>query len=457
MKREINEEMLTAYVLGEASDQDKKDVEQAIEVDASTRMILEELKMAADKSTKALEDAEDSSLKLTDSQRDDVMKEASAENVEVKSPRPEKSPFDRSPQSDSPFDAGPLGGGLFDGGKDENSGLYSLSNLDSLSTEDDAGAGIEINPVQPGWDGESSGLIDIRSMTAGKDDTDDSGVNELLSLGGTGFAAPPGSSVLAAAREGLSLKVKIGIGVAALAFVGMLVTVVAVLSGSDGNDETALQLAALQQQLTDMQKSGGSADDIEALKEQLLKAEETKEEQAEGEAEEEKAEDEAKSKSKSKSKSSAKVATAKKSAGSDAKASAEDDEEYEEEERPKASRSKKGAGNDALDSLLGGSMSGPKKRSSSSSRPSGAKAGLDRSDVVKGMKGVSSAVKRCGQGSHGKVTLKIIIGSTGRVQSATPTGEFAGTPIGTCAARAVRKASFPRSQKNLTVTYPFKF
>jgi hypothetical protein len=73
------------------------------------------------------------------------------------------------------------------------------------------------------------------------------------------------------------------------------------------------------------------------------------------------------------------------------------------------------------------------------------------------MNAVKSAVKRCGAGQTGTVKIKARIAPDGRVDSATPVGSFAGTPQGTCAARAVRRARFPRSSKSTSVTYPFKF
>ena len=72
------------------------------------------------------------------------------------------------------------------------------------------------------------------------------------------------------------------------------------------------------------------------------------------------------------------------------------------------------------------------------------------------MNAVAPAVKRCGQGNGGTITMNVMIGTTGRVTSAAATGAFAGTPIGSCAARAVRRAKFPSSQKSLNVKYPFK-
>ena len=72
------------------------------------------------------------------------------------------------------------------------------------------------------------------------------------------------------------------------------------------------------------------------------------------------------------------------------------------------------------------------------------------------MNSVAGRVKRCSQGRSGTVVMKVVIGKTGRVQSANATGPFAGSPVGSCAARAVRSARFPKTQQNLTVKYPFK-
>ena len=51
--------------------------------------------------------------------------------------------------------------------------------------------------------------------------------------------------------------------------------------------------------------------------------------------------------------------------------------------------------------------------------------------------------------------VKVVIGQTGRVASAVTVDTFAGTPVGVCAAKAVRKAKFPISRSTLTVKYPF--
>jgi hypothetical protein len=50
-----------------------------------------------------------------------------------------------------------------------------------------------------------------------------------------------------------------------------------------------------------------------------------------------------------------------------------------------------------------------------------------------------------------------VAGSNGRVSAANVSGEFAGTPDGSCVARAVRGATFPRfSRASIVINYPFR-
>jgi hypothetical protein len=79
-----------------------------------------------------------------------------------------------------------------------------------------------------------------------------------------------------------------------------------------------------------------------------------------------------------------------------------------------------------------------------------------REQVQASMDAVASAVARCGPGS-GRIVISVsVAGATGRVVSAEPAGEAAGTTIGLCAARAARLAKFPRfGQERLQIKYPF--
>jgi len=72
------------------------------------------------------------------------------------------------------------------------------------------------------------------------------------------------------------------------------------------------------------------------------------------------------------------------------------------------------------------------------------------------MNAVAGAVKACGAGAGGSVIIDVTIANTGRVTSAAATGAHGASPVGTCAARAVRRARFPQFKNpNLKVKYPF--
>lgn len=82
----------------------------------------------------------------------------------------------------------------------------------------------------------------------------------------------------------------------------------------------------------------------------------------------------------------------------------------------------------------------------------------DRDRVQSVLSGVSDAVAACAAGEHGTASVYVVVVSSGRVTTATVSGRFAGTPIGSCIARAVRTARFPRfSEERFEVTYPYSF
>jgi hypothetical protein len=74
------------------------------------------------------------------------------------------------------------------------------------------------------------------------------------------------------------------------------------------------------------------------------------------------------------------------------------------------------------------------------------------------MRAIVPAVAACGGGARiGVAEVRIRVGSSGRVQSSVVIGQFAGTPEGSCIARAARGARFqPFSQASFEFTYPFR-
>ncbi len=95
--------------------------------------------------------------------------------------------------------------------------------------------------------------------------------------------------------------------------------------------------------------------------------------------------------------------------------------------------------------------------STSTPAPSNVATTPTRDQVRSALNAVAPAVEACADGRHGLATVSVVFtGATGAVRSATVTGPYAGTPEGSCIARAVREAQVPTfSQGTFTVSYPF--
>ncbi len=96
--------------------------------------------------------------------------------------------------------------------------------------------------------------------------------------------------------------------------------------------------------------------------------------------------------------------------------------------------------------------------STASSAPSNAPATPGRNDVIAAMRGVQSNVRQCAAstGQSGTASINVVFASSGRVTTANVAPPFAGTPTGSCMARAVRAAVVPPfSQPTFSVNYPF--
>jgi hypothetical protein len=80
-----------------------------------------------------------------------------------------------------------------------------------------------------------------------------------------------------------------------------------------------------------------------------------------------------------------------------------------------------------------------------------------REQVTSSLNSVSSELKRCVGDRHGVADVTVTVRSAGFVSYAVVSGAYAGTPEGSCIARAVRAAKFPAfSEPTLRVTYPFQ-
>ena len=100
-----------------------------------------------------------------------------------------------------------------------------------------------------------------------------------------------------------------------------------------------------------------------------------------------------------------------------------------------------------------------KKSGSSSSKSSSSSlpVQLSKSDVTKGISRIRGKVKACGDKHKGKGTVfaKMKIAGSGRVSSVNTSG--GSSTLQRCVASAVKKASFRKTQKGMSVKYPFSF
>jgi predicted Zn finger-like uncharacterized protein len=122
---------------------------------------------------------------------------------------------------------------------------------------------------------------------------------------------------------------------------------------------------------------------------------------------------------------------------------------------------KKSSGDQSIDDLLSGALNGkpsPAAKAAPKAAASDLPSAPGRDDVLGALKAVAPKVSACGNGQSGIATAKIgVTGSTGRVTSVDVSGQFAGTPIAACVSREVGKAKFPKfSQPSFSVTFPFK-
>lgn len=351
----------------------------------------------------------------------------------------------------------PDGGGSMTGQRNENSVLFSLSNLQALAGE---GGAQPAAAAQAGHaTGDASGLIDIRALagatgltgggggggaaSGAKDDVDD-----LMSIGtGSALSANLAAPVLSAGEDESDNKKWIIMAAALAGAIVLAAIILAVALG--GGDE---QVAVAPQPIP----SATTATPAPPVAEPESVAEPDREEEAKAEDEaEQDEEDEADEGNDSSGSSSARRRS--RSRRSPSRSSSSGSSAPEPKPEPKQERSRNSI-DDLLDNATGGG--GSRKSSSSSSGESSANlpSSPSKSQVVSAMNSVAGKVKACGQGQSGVAMVSVSVsGSTGRVKGATVSGSFQGTPVGSCVARAVRSAKFPKfKQSTFTVKYPFR-
>jgi hypothetical protein len=79
-----------------------------------------------------------------------------------------------------------------------------------------------------------------------------------------------------------------------------------------------------------------------------------------------------------------------------------------------------------------------------------------RDDIKRAFEALRPALEACSADAHGTTFANVTINGNGQVSYSTVEGAFAGSPQGSCMARALRSASFPRfASASLKVRFPF--
>jgi predicted Zn finger-like uncharacterized protein len=387
------------------------------------------------------------------------------------------SPFAASDDSGAAAGVAAFGGGAvgasapqrMTGQRNENSVLFSLTNLQQLASR--GGAPAESAPVAasqpsaaggaqagPQPAGEGSGLIDIRALakstTPGTKTAPSQAVDDLLSLGTGGGGAALGAPLLGPApldtSDGSRWLWIGGAAIAVIAIVGAGVGVGMVLGGSE---DDALEITTADEQEPNQPMPGSNdvataaqapadppakalavAEPVEAatIEEPVDAAPEIREPAP---------------KKRTSSSSQRRQRTSRSAAAA----------------QPAPAPKKRSSNN--LDALMdevvgGGAPSKPKQTTrSSSSSSSSLPDAPTRNDVKTALQGVSGAVKACKKDSGGTAAVNVVFsGKTGRVSNAKVTsGPFKGTAVGSCIASAVKRARVPRfKQSSFKVTFPYR-
>jgi len=359
------------------------------------------------------------------------------------------------------------------GQRNENSVLFSLSNLQALATGSSAAP--SAGRPKPGMaQGEGSGLIDIRALASATQAVADKPVGsprdkveDLLAVGSsnTGFSATSLAAPVATESSDNS-RTMLYVMAAAIALLGAAVlylvvrpspqSPVAQITPSDkadqNTDEERLQVPAAV-------AAAGSTD-------APTEAPQAAEPAPPAAANDGPSEDSDKSERSSDDDDKSDRGSAR------ARRHAERAEKEKEKEKPStkaepvaavepATKKPSSSGDKSLDDLLDTALGGKKPAAAAKPAPSASDnlaATPSREDVLGAMKGISSSVSACGGGQSGVAMAKVgVTGATGKVSSVDVSGQFAGTPIASCVAKEVRKAKFPKfSQSTFSFSYPFK-
>jgi predicted Zn finger-like uncharacterized protein len=349
------------------------------------------------------------------------------------------------------------------GQRNENSVLFSLSNLQALATGS-GGAPVTVS-ARPGMaQGEGSGLIDIRALASATQAVADKPngsarekVEDLLAVGSgsAGFSAANFAAPIAVEKADTS-KLLVG---------GMIAAFVAILGLGGAVAYLVMREPPAAQPGVVASAEPGTAQPAAPAAQAAAAPTGNDSERTAPAAEEPSGRTgdeprEAKETSRPSTGSGSHSAAAKKKG--DSKGEKETPSAAPAEApAPAPAAPKKSSGDQSIDDLLSGALSGkpaPKPAAASKPAASDLPSSPSRDDVLGALKSVAPKVSACGNGQSGIATAKIgVTGSTGRVTSVDVSGQFAGTPVAACVSREVGKAKFPKfSQPSFSVTFPFK-
>ncbi|MDH3485610.1 MAG: zinc-ribbon domain-containing protein [Myxococcales bacterium] len=372
---------------------------------------------------------------------------------------------------------GPGGGAMggaparMTGQRNENSVLFSLSNLQQLATRGGSpgNASPEPAPAQPAAGGEGSGLIDIRALarstTPGTKTAPSQAVDDLLAIGASPGAGALGGPLLGPApMESADGNRWLWIAGALIAMIAIVGTGFAVGMAFGGSEDDGLEVAGQapveavpgsNAAATATQAPTPSSDTAAAIAapepEEAAQFEEPPEEPLEAPELEEPAVEKP-------------TTSTRQSATTTQRRTRLKNATAAPTTTPAPTKKRGGNNLDALmDEVVGGSSSGPKKTATTTSKSSSPDSSLpdapSRNDVKTALQGVSGGVKTCRQDSGGTAAVDVTFsGSTGRVSRAKVTsGPFKGTPVGQCVERAVKRARVPRfKQSSFKVKFPYR-
>lgn len=360
------------------------------------------------------------------------------------------------------------------GQRNENSVLFSLSNLQALATGGPSGAPAAASsgpkPSAPAAKaghatGEGSGLIDIRALASataapssggGSAKKSDAMPDDLLAIGGSGgLGSSLGAPVLAPAApepEKNNKGLIVGLSIAGFAVIGLLVALVVILSKEPEPVATVAgaapnaaggELANPNAATPAVPAAAGVAPAVPAVPAAATPTTPTAmaEEEAAPETESERRE-------RGSSSRRDRPSSAMESAPARATAM---------EEAPAAMSTAMGGGNidDLLDRALGG---GNTMAAAMAAAPAAMASGPEqpnRDDVGRALRSVSARVESCGGGTAGVANAAITFGSSGRVSSVNVTG--VPPAVQSCVARGVRSAQVqPFTRPTFNVNFPFR-